>query len=166
MTQDDILSASLLRYEVEELLYDYVQTIDDDRLEQWPEFFVEDCEYSIIPRENTDLGLPAAVIFCDSQGMLHDRVVALRKANIYPEHYSRHIVSNMRVSADSADNNGVIHAEGNYLVLQTRMDGDTKIYNAGKYIDEIIRVDGKLKYRKKTCVFDTHRIQTLLVTPI
>lgn len=163
MAQDDLLSASLLRHEVEELLYDYVQTIDDDRLEQWPEFFVEDCEYAIIPRENTDLGLPAAVIFCDSQGMLHDRVVALRKANIYPEHYSRHIVSNMRVIANA---DGVIHAEGNYLVLQTRMDGDTKIYNAGKYIDEIIRVDGQLRYRKKTCVFDTHRIQTLLVTPI
>ncbi len=159
----DFTQALSLRYEVEELLYDYVQTIDDDRLEEWPEFFIEDCEYSIIPRENTDLGLPAAVIFCDSQGMLHDRIVALRKANIYPEHYTRHIVSNMRITASDDQ---VIHAEGNYLVLQTRMDGDTKIYNAGKYIDEIVRIDGQLKYRKKTCIFDTHRIQTLLVTPI
>lgn len=161
--KNDLSSASSLRYEVEELLYDYVQTIDDDRLEEWPDFFVEDCEYQIIPRENTDLGLAAAIIYCDSKGMLHDRIVALRKANIYPEHYSRHIVSNMRVTADK---DGVIYAEGNYLVLQTRMDGDTKIYNAGKYLDEIVRVDGELKYRKKTCVFDTHRIQTLLVTPI
>lgn len=160
---NEMLNRALLRYQVEELLYAYVQTIDDDRLEEWPDFFVEDCEYAIIPRENTDQGLPASVIYCDSQGMLHDRVVALRKANIYPEHYSRHIISNMRVTAD---NDGVIHAEGNYLVLQTRMDGETKIYNAGKYIDEIVRVDGQLKYRKKTCVFDTHRIQTLLVTPI
>lgn len=161
--KNDLNSAPSLRYEVEELLYDYVQTIDDDRLEEWPDFFVEDCEYQIIPRENTDLGLAAAIIYCDSKGMLHDRIVALRKANIYPEHYSRHIVSNMRVTADK---DGVIYAEGNYLVLQTRMDGDTKIYNAGKYLDEIVRVDGELKYRKKTCVFDTHRIQTLLVTPI
>lgn len=164
MTQKrDLTQESVLRYEVEELLYAYVQTIDDDRLEQWPDFFVDDCEYTIIPRENTDLNLPAAIMFCDSNGMLHDRIVALRKANIYPEHYTRHIVSNMRVTAAK---DGVIHAEGNYLVLQTRMDGDTKIFNAGKYVDEIVRVDGQLKYRKKTCIFDTHRIQTLLVTPI
>lgn len=155
--------APALRYELEELLYDYVQTIDDDRLEEWPDFFVDDCEYKIIPRENTDLNLPAAIIFCDSKGMLHDRIVALRKANIYPEHYSRHIVSNLRVVNES---DGIIHAESNYLVLQTRMDGETRIYNAGKYIDQVVRVDGQLKYLKKTCVFDSHLIQTLLVTPI
>ena len=37
--KNDLSSASSLRYEVEELLYDYVQTIDDDRLEEWPDFF-------------------------------------------------------------------------------------------------------------------------------
>jgi anthranilate 1,2-dioxygenase small subunit len=134
--------AEALRYQVEELLYAYVQTIDDDRLEEWPDFFVDDCEYQIIPRENTDLNLPAAIIYCDSKGMLHDRIVALRKANIYPEHYSSHIVSNLRVVSESE---GIIHAESNYLVLQTRMDGDTRLYNAGKYIDQVVRVDGQLK---------------------
>jgi anthranilate 1,2-dioxygenase small subunit len=152
-----------LRYEVEELLHNYVLAIDDDRLEEWPDFFVDNCEYKIIPRENTELGLPAAVMYCDSKDMLRDRVVALRKANIYPAHYTRHIVSNTRIISEQ---DGVISAEGNYLVLQTRMDGATKIFNAGKYIDEMVRVNGQIKYQKKTCVFDTHLIQTLLVTPI
>ena len=152
-----------LRLEVEELLYAYVQCIDDGELERWPGFFVDDCDYRIISRENVDAGFTAAVIYCDGNGMLHDRVVALRKANVFPEHYTRHIVSNTRVTAEDA---GVIHAQSNYVVLQTRTDGETYIYNAGKYVDEVVRRDERLLYKKKHCVFDTHRIETLMVTPI
>ena len=86
-----------LRYEVEELIHAYVQCIDDDQLESWPDFFTDDCVYKVIPRENADLGLPVAVMFCDSKGMLRDRIVALRKANIYAPHFYRHLVSNVRV---------------------------------------------------------------------
>ncbi len=152
-----------LRFEVEELLYDYVQCIDDDELERWPEFFTDPCEYKVIPRENADQGLPVAVMFCDSRGMLADRVTALRKANIYPAHYTRHVVSNPRVLGVDGE---VIRAQANYVVFETRLDGETYVYNAGKYVDEIVRVDGRLRYRSKHCVFDTHRIRTLMVTPI
>ena len=48
------------RQEVEDLIHAYVQCIDDDRLEEWPDFFADDCLYKVIPRENADLGLPVA----------------------------------------------------------------------------------------------------------
>ena len=152
-----------LRYEVEELIHAYVQCIDDDQLESWPDFFTDDCVYKVIPRENADLGLPVAVMFCDSKGMLRDRIVALRKANIYAPHFYRHLVSNVRVLGEE---NGVIRAQTNYVVFQTLLDGETRIYNAGKYLDQIVRVDGQLRFKEKLCVFDTYRIQTLMVTPI
>ncbi|RLA16031.1 MAG: hypothetical protein DRQ52_00515 [Gammaproteobacteria bacterium] len=60
----------------------------------------------------------------------------------------------------------MITVQSNYLVLQTLLDGETKVYNAGKYVDEIVREDGELKFKKKHCIFDTYRIQTLMVTPI
>lgn len=41
-----------LRFEVEELYYDYVECIDDDELELWPEFFTQACLYKVISREN------------------------------------------------------------------------------------------------------------------
>jgi anthranilate 1,2-dioxygenase small subunit len=41
---------------------EYISTLDTGALEQWPEMFVEDCLYEIIPKENYDLGLPAPVI--------------------------------------------------------------------------------------------------------
>ena len=152
-----------LRYEVEELIYAYVQCIDDDALESWPDFFTDDCVYKVIPRENADAGFPVAVMFCDSKGMLRDRIVALRKANIYAPHFYRHLVSNVRVIGEK---DGVIQAQSNYVVFQTLLDGETRIYNAGKYVDQIVRVDGELRFKEKLCVFDTNRIQTLMVTPI
>lgn len=152
-----------IRQAVNVLNTEYAHCIDDDELERWPDFFLEDCEYQIIGRENVEAGLPAAVIFCDSKGMLIDRVVALRKANVYPEHTSRHLVGNCRITGIEGD---LIRAETNYVVFQTRLDGETRIFNAGKYVDEIIQIGDALKFRRRSCVYDTHRIQTLLVTPI
>ena len=67
-----------LKHEVDDLHNRYVQCIDDDDLESWPDFFTEKCLYRVIPRENEEVGLPAAVMWGDSKGMLQDRVVALR----------------------------------------------------------------------------------------
>lgn len=152
-----------LRNQIEALNLAYAHCIDDDDLERWPDFFVDNCDYQILPRENADAGLPAAVMYCDSRGMLVDRVVALRKANIYPAHYSRHILGGTLVTHINGD---VISTQTSYVVFQTRADGETRVYNAGKYVDEIVHENGGLKFRKRICIFDTHRIETLLVTPI
>jgi anthranilate 1,2-dioxygenase small subunit len=151
------------RQEVEDLIHAYVQCIDDGDLEAWPDFFVDDCLYKVIPRENVDLGLPVSVMFCDTKGMLRDRITALRKANIYAPHFYRHLVSNTRILGEQA---GVITAQTNYGVFQTLLDGETRVYNTGKYLDKIIRVNGHLRFKEKLCIFDTNRIQTLMVTPI
>lgn len=148
---------------VQSLQNDYVACIDDDDLERWPEFFTEQCLYKVIPRENADAGLPVAVMFCDSRGMLRDRIVALRNANIYAPHFYRHLVSNTRIVDESSDE---IRAQTNYAVFQTLLDGETRVYNVGRYDDVVVRDGDQLKFKEKICVFDTYRIQTLMVTPI
>lgn len=60
-----------------------MEDTDNDRLEEWPSLFVEDCLYEIIPREYEELGLPAPLVHCTGAAMLSDRVVSLRHANIY-----------------------------------------------------------------------------------
>jgi anthranilate 1,2-dioxygenase small subunit len=141
----------------------YGMCLDDGRLEQWPEFFVDDCLYQVIARENVDNNLPAAAMYCDSKGMLIDRVVALRQANIFPEHSSRHLISRAVITATAA---GVITAQASYAVLQTRNDGETRIFNAGKYVDRLVWTQAGMKLSSRTCVYDTLRIATSLSTPI
>lgn len=152
-----------LRFEIEEMYYDYIECLDDGELERWPEFFTEKCIYKIIPRENFDRNLPLATMLCESKGMLHDRVIAVRQTSMYAPRILRHLVSNIRVK-DQQD--GVIHVQANYAVLQTLIDDETRVFNAGKYVDKIVREDDRLKFKEKFCVFDSIVVPTSLIFPI
>ena len=59
---------------------------------KWLDLFAAECRYQIVPRENFDRGLPAALVFCDSRAMLEDRIRALREANKYNIHTDRHVI--------------------------------------------------------------------------
>src|SRR5207249_8900138 len=72
-----------LQLTVENLLARYVHALDDDRLEEWPDFFVEQGRYRITTAENFERKLPLPIVYADSRAMLRDRVSALRHANIY-----------------------------------------------------------------------------------
>ena len=56
------------------LEYRYARLLDDDRLEEWPELFVERGVYKVIPRENWHREPKLAILFCDSRAMMVDRV--------------------------------------------------------------------------------------------
>ena len=157
------LAASEQHFLASKLLSDYVECIDEDRLEDWPDLFVEDCVYQVISRENADRGLPTSAMYCDSRGMLRDRIVALRHANIYAKHYYRHVLSNVNVKGV---HDGELLVQSNYVVLQTLVEGDTQVFNAGKYIDRMVATPDGLRLKIKQVVFDTYRIPNLLVTPL
>ncbi|WCK56672.1 aromatic-ring-hydroxylating dioxygenase subunit beta [Aneurinibacillus sp. Ricciae_BoGa-3] len=152
-----------IQAEIEELIHAYVQCIDEDRLEEWPEFFAEDCLYQIISRENHQRNMPASIIYCDSKGMLKDRVTAHRQANIFESHVYRHLVSSIRI-VDQERDGYMVHT--NYAVFQTRMDGYSEVYNVGRYIDKVIFEGNRPKFKEKKVVYDSLVIPTLLVTPI
>lgn len=152
-----------LRFEVEDLYAEYVECLDDGELERWPEFFTDECLYKIIPRENFERGLPLALILCESKGMCQDRIEALRRASVYAPRALRHLVSNIRIKAQEADG---IRVQANYAVLQTLTDEPTQVFNAGKYIDRLVRAAGRLKFKEKLCVFDSVVVPGSLVYPI
>ena len=157
------MEAMTLWFELHMLQDQYINNLDNDRLEAWPTLFTEDCLYEIIPKENADMGLPIGIIYCNNQKMLRDRVVSLRNANIFEEHSYRHMTSGLCVVAEK---DGVIETESNYVVIQTRTDGESNVYQAGKYYDKVVRTDAGLRYQSKRVIYDTSRVQTLLATPI
>ena len=153
----------LLRLEIGALQDAYVAAIDDDRLEEWPGFFTEDCLYEIMPKENEDAGFPAPLMRCDNAAMLRDRVLSLRNANIYEQPVYRHMLSGLRVTASDAD---TVDATMNYVVVNTNQPGDSTIYQAGRYLDRIVRTANGWRFRQKRVIYDTLRVQTLLAYPI
>src|SRR5947209_19036674 len=87
-----------LREEVSELYYDYADAIESRQLDLWPAFFDEQCVYKLISKENYDSGLPVALIYCDSQGMLKDRVFASMKLNVYAPRVWRYALGRVKAA--------------------------------------------------------------------
>lgn len=163
MSNQETLTLREIKDQIQQLNDEYVHSIDDDRLEEWPEFFTEDCIYKVISRENYARNLPSALIYCNSKGMLKDRISAHRNANIFEAHYYRHIVSNTLIINET---NGVYDVQSNYVVFQTKLDGNTEVYNTGRYVDKVVFEEGKPKLKERLVVYDTLNIPSLLVTPI
>src|SRR5271170_5364998 len=110
------LAAIQRRLEIEQLYTAYAHCLDDDRLEEWPEFFIEDCTYRVTSAENFEDGMPLGLIYATSKNMLVDRVMALRRANIYEPQRYRHVISGVQIEQAERD---ALDAVANFLVLRT-----------------------------------------------
>ena len=160
MTDADAL---LLRLRIEALQADYVHAIDEDRLEDWPALFTETGSYRVITRENHDLGLPVSLIYCSGRGMLADRIVAMRTANIFEPHVYCHSIGALKLLASAA---GEVRCQSTFHVVRTMADGAMTMFAAGRYIDRIVDDGGELRFAERAVVLDSKRIDTLLVIPI
>ena len=149
--------------ELTAFLNEYIHCIDDDRLEDWPGFFEDACIYKIIPRENTERNLPIALVYCDNKGMLIDRVVSLRKANVYNLHYDRHIVSNVLVGGGE---DGSWTLKANYIVYQTDLEGESMLFSTGKYDAVVVENGDGHKFREMGVTVDTYAVPNLISTPL
>lgn len=158
-TQPDLA----LRLEIEELYAAYAHALDDGELERWPEFFVDDCLYEIVSRENHERGLPLALMRCESKAMLADRVVTIRQTQMFAPRAVRHLVSSLQVAPATADG---VNVRANYAVLQTLVDDETRVLSAGRYIDMLVRVGDDLKFKSRTCLYDTVLVPNSLIYPL
>lgn len=159
----DIGNELMLRLEIEELHAAYAYTLDHGSIDEWPDFFTDDCLYKLVSRENYDLGLPLGTMFAEKRGGLLDRVVSVKKTTVYHERYTKHLITNTRVLGEKG---GIVEACANYVVLETLPNQYTQILNAGRYLDRIVRQGGRLKFKEKLCVFDSVLVPASIIYPI
>ena len=152
-----------LRREIEALHTRYIRSIDDDRLEEWPDLFTEKCLYKIVTRENFDQGMPLAVMECRSRGMLQDRVTGLRRINVFEPQRYLHQISGLTIERIGA---GTAKCKSNYVVVRTMADGAMSIFSAGVYLDQIVFGDAGARFEERLVIPDSRRIDTLLVIPL
>ena len=143
-----------------DLLAEYGALIDMAKFDEWLDLFAEECRYQIVPRENFDRGLPAALVFCDSRAMLEDRIRALREANKYNIHTDRHVIGLPRIFEDG------LAVEASFAVFQTDQEGETRLFATGLYRDRLEIFEQRLKIRDKLILLDTFAVPSLLATPL
>ncbi len=151
------------RYEVDAFHADYCAVLDENNIEQWPEFFTEDCFYRVTERENADLNLPVGLVYAEGRAMLQDRAVAIGRTQMFAPRNLLHFISNIRILAVGG---GAITSVANYLLLQTLIEGPTTIHQAGRVYDKFIRSEGRLLIKERQAVYDTAIIANDLVYPI
>lgn len=159
----DLLARAQLQLEITELNHDYAAALDNGRFETWPDFFTDDCLYRIVPRENHLRGLPIAIMHCESRGMLQDRAYAVRETVMAQPRTLRHFVTNIRVLAATESE---IKTEANFLIVRTMLDRMTEILIAGCYLDRIVRLEGKLRFKERLCIYDSLLIPTSIIEPV
>jgi 3-phenylpropionate/cinnamic acid dioxygenase small subunit len=142
----------------------YARCIDNNQLEQWPDFFLEQCLYLITTADNHAAGMQAGIVYADSRAMLADRVLAMRDANVYEEQRYRHIIGAPLVLEE---NGNTAKVESPYIVVRTMRGGSMQVFATGRYIDRIVQTaDGTLKFAERLAVNDSNDIDTLLVIPL
>jgi 3-phenylpropionate/cinnamic acid dioxygenase small subunit len=152
-----------LRAELEALYAEYTGCLDEERFEDWPDFFVEDCVYKIVPRENFERDLPLATWLSESKGYLRDRVVGIRKTLVFAPRRIRRMVSGIRIIGWHGE---VLETRATYAAFETLLDETTRVFNVGAYRDRIVEEAGSLKFREKICVFDSLLVPNSLIYPL
>src|SRR3954466_15828841 len=118
-----------LRLGIDSLNAAYAARIDDDRLEEWPDFFVEQGRYLITDRDSHCAGLRHGVIYCASRDMAIDRVMATRRVLVYEPHRYRHIVGPARIEQVEER---VVQAHANFLAVRIMHSGETSLFATGR----------------------------------
>jgi salicylate 5-hydroxylase small subunit len=141
----------------------YFDALDEGRLEEWPEFFVEQCTYRIIPRENYAAGQGLCIMQADSKGMLTDRVRAILQTQVYAPRYYRSYYSGLRIVKASAKEWEV---RQNVLIVQTLLNKPSEILGCGAGRDRVVANEsGELKFLERTLILDTEMIRNSVIYP-
>jgi len=152
-----------LFFQLQALYTDYALAVDSGHWDAWPEFFTDECEYKLQPRENHERGFPLSTLSFESKGMLMDRAYAIRETLFHDPYYQRHVVGTP-VVREVRD--GVIHSQANYAVFRTKYNKDSTVFNVGRYIDEVVSTPQGLKFAKRWCIYDSEMIPNSIIYPI
>lgn len=152
-----------VRRGLDELIAAYAECIDDGRLEDWPGFFVENCRYLITSRESFELGYRHGIVYAASRGMLEDRILALRRANIFEPHRYRHIIGPTRIGPIT---DGSAEVRSNFIAVRIMHDGGTSLFASGRYLDRVDVSAPPFRFIERLVILDSQKIDTLLVIPL
>ena len=112
-----------VRREIEDLIADYAHAIDDDRLEEWPDFSpttarIASSTGKITPRAGGSASWTAQARACCG-------TVFSPEANVYEPHFYRHLQSGIRITGMDGD---AYVVETSFAIVRTMQEGDMSIF--------------------------------------
>ena len=145
------------------LFADYAWLLDAERYDEWLELFSETATYQIVPRENVQLGLPAALMWCRNKDMLRDRITTLLEVNEYDIYSARHIIGLPRFDEPVGD---IVAVETPFAVYHTDQEGVSRLFGVGAYRSRISCAGNRLLFEANIVQLDSFSVPTLLADPL
>jgi anthranilate 1,2-dioxygenase small subunit len=152
-----------LRERIARLFVDYAWLLDEARYEEWLGLFSETAVYKVMPRENIEYGMPAALMYCKNKDMLRDRITSLLEVNKFNIHTTRHLLGASRIGEPVS---GAVAVETPFAVYQTDQEGVSRLFGVGKYISRISCTSKALLFEEIVVQLDTFSVPTLLADPL
>ena len=126
--------ALLRRVEVEDFLYHEAQLLDEWRLHDWLDLFCDECRY-VLPATDLPDGDPAETLglIDDDLARLRGRVERLASARAYrefPWSRTRHLITNVRVTAAGDDE---VCAQANFAAYRYRKGDEQVLVGSSAY---------------------------------
>lgn len=155
--------AECLQHAVEAFLYQEAALLDERRYREWVALFADDVRYWMPVRENALTG-PGAVAdelaprggnayFDDDKPALRTRVERLYTGSAWaeiPPSRTRHLISNVRVTADDG---ATLEVHSSFLVYRSRLEHDRDLFVGGR-VDRLRRVGEGFQIAQRTIVLD------------
>lgn len=146
--------ATVTREQVEDFMYLEAEILDEWRLKEWLTLFTMDATYNVPATDVPANASPDSALFyvADDRFRLEQRVERLLKRTAhaeFPRSKTRHLVSNVRIRARTAEE---LEVGAAVLTYRTKM-GLTETY-IGSYRYRLVVQDGKLLIREKRCILD------------
>jgi salicylate 5-hydroxylase small subunit len=152
-----------LRLRLADLYGAHDAALDEREWERWPEFFTEDAVYKILPRENVDAGLPAAMIYCESRAMLADRVVALREALVFAPRLIRRVAGLPCLRQIGPDG---MRLHSSFALFETMLNQPSTLFLCGRLYDRVVEDGRALRFAERIVVTDATNVPLSLIYPI
>lgn len=152
------MALSVQRSEIEDFLYGEAALLDEWRLEEWLELFVEGASYWVPPAGSDDSVEPSTTLFyvADDWFRLQQRVKRLGKKTAHVEHPNsrcRHMVSNVRILGGSDAN---FKVTSNFVTYRSK-GGTTETY-LGHHLYDMCVENGVVRIKHKSSFLDTEDI--------
>lgn len=152
-----------LRLNVADFYARHAECICDGQIDQWPDFFRDDCLYRVVPRTNYERKLPIGPIFSESRGALQDRVIAIKETMVHASRAITHNVSSVRIVSVEGPK---LRTRSMVSVYQTLIDGTTRLLLTGRSFDILDNTADALKFAERVVVFDSELLAGALVYPV
>ena len=156
---DDRLAELVDREAIRELIGATAATLDVEDLARWIELFAPEAEYEITAYSPA---IRAAMSWLKIARPDLDRMLEDVGQHVRDSGRRLHVVSPVAITL--AGNRASVRSQ--FAVMRTRQDGETHLYVAGRYEDELVKSGDRWLYATHRVILDTRMLETFTHLPL